>query len=71
MDYRSFNHGSYIDHGLWIIQLWIMDYRSWIMDHGLWIIQSYRLSYWIMLDYTRSYWIIAYQIILDYVILDY
>ena len=48
MDYRSFNHGSYIDHGLWIIQLWIMDYRS--FNH----IDYHIESCWIILDHIGS-----------------
>ena len=56
MDYRSFNHGSWIiDHGLWITQLWII-YRSLIMDYSimdqLWIM-DYR-SFKTRQDKTRQ-----------------
>ena len=54
MDYGSFNHGSYIDHGF--------NYGSWIIDHGLWITDygsfnhiDYHIgSCWIILDHTGS-----------------
>ena len=74
MDYRSFktrqDKTRQDKTRLWIMDHSIMDhFNSMIMDYGSFNNTDYHIgSCWIILDQT---WIIAYQIILSYVILDY